>query len=109
MRLRLPPDEIQITVPRHRCIDFDVCYHLTERDLEILTHFANGLSNKQVAWKCRISAQSLKNHMAMIRNRMNLVGGTMTTVIVTAHRLRIITIPQYRRPPPVIVTSKRGV
>lgn len=45
--------------------------HLSPRELEILQMLAEGLANKQIAWKLGISEHTVKFHVAAILNRLN--------------------------------------
>ena len=44
---------------------------LTNREIQILSHIANGSKNKQVAHKLGISEQTIKNHVSAILRKLN--------------------------------------
>jgi DNA-binding NarL/FixJ family response regulator len=89
-------------------MDFDECYHLTTGDVEILLDVAHGFSYAEIAKKRRRAYNTIKNRVYQMRQKMDMVGAPMSAMIVKAHQLKIITIPQQRRPPPVIVIERRG-
>jgi DNA-binding NarL/FixJ family response regulator len=89
-------------------MDFDECYHLTTGDVEILLDVAHGFSYAEISKKRRRSYHTIKNRVSQMRHKMDMVGAPMSALVVKAHQLKIITIPQQRRPPPVIVTERRG-
>lgn len=47
-------------------------YHLTDRELEVLVHLAEGLSNQQTALKLSISTSTLKYHMNNIYEKLGV-------------------------------------
>ena len=49
----------------------NVAAPLTQRELQILSHIANGNTNKQVAHKLGISEQTIKNHVSAILRKLN--------------------------------------
>lgn len=44
---------------------------LTKRETEILTHVAEGNSNKEIAYRLEISEQTIKNHVSAILRKLN--------------------------------------
>ena len=44
---------------------------LTNREIQILSHIANGSTNKQVANTLGISNQTIKNHVSSILRKLN--------------------------------------
>jgi len=44
---------------------------LTNRETEILTHVAEGNSNKEIAYRLNISEQTIKNHVSAILRKLN--------------------------------------
>jgi DNA-binding CsgD family transcriptional regulator len=109
---RNPPREILITAPRHRCLDYKECYHLRELDVRILQCIANGLTRNQTATKLGYSPHTIKNRLTglhrLLRTSKRLGRSGAAQLVVRAHQLRIITIPQDPHPPPVIVTERGG-
>jgi DNA-binding NarL/FixJ family response regulator len=62
-------------------IDADEHYiPLSPRELEILQFVTNGLSNKEIAMKLRISQQTVKNHMTSILKKLNVEDRTQAAV-----------------------------
>lgn len=53
---------------------------LSPRETEILQYVTEGLSNKEIAAKLRISQQTVKNHMTSILNKMNVNDRTQAAV-----------------------------
>jgi DNA-binding NarL/FixJ family response regulator len=53
---------------------------LSPRELEILQFVTNGLSNKEIALKLRISQQTVKNHMTSILKKLNVEDRTQAAV-----------------------------
>ncbi len=44
---------------------------LTQREIQILSHIANGSTNKQIAHELGISEQTIKNHVSAILRKLN--------------------------------------
>ena len=53
---------------------------LSPREMEILQYVTNGLSNKEIAMKLRISQQTVKNHMTSILKKLNVEDRTQAAV-----------------------------
>ena len=53
---------------------------LSPREMEILEFVTNGLSNKEIATKLRISQQTVKNHMTSILKKLNVQDRTQAAV-----------------------------
>jgi DNA-binding NarL/FixJ family response regulator len=53
---------------------------LSPREMEILQFVTNGLSNKEIAVKLRISQQTVKNHMTSILKKLNVEDRTQAAV-----------------------------
>ncbi len=53
---------------------------LSPREMEILQYVTNGLSNKEIAVKLRISQQTVKNHMTSILKKLNVEDRTQAAV-----------------------------
>ncbi len=58
---------------------------LSPRELEILQFVTNGLSNKQIAQRLRISQQTVKNHMTSILKKLNVQDRTQAAVTALRH------------------------
>jgi DNA-binding NarL/FixJ family response regulator len=58
---------------------------LSPRELEILQFVTNGLSNKEIASKLRISQQTVKNHMTSILKKLNVQDRTQAAVTALRH------------------------
>ena len=55
---------------------------LSDRELHVLAHVADGLSNKQVARRMGISEKTVRNHLTRIFHKLGVV--TRTEAVVTA-------------------------
>jgi DNA-binding NarL/FixJ family response regulator len=53
---------------------------LSPREMEILQFVTNGMSNKEIAIKLRISQQTVKNHMTSILKKLNVQDRTQAAV-----------------------------
>lgn len=69
-------------------ITFDLAESLTEREIEVLTLLASGLSNQQLAKKLFVSESTVKTHLARIN--MKLGAHNRTQALATARGLGII-------------------
>lgn len=56
-------------------------YHLTRREEQIVGLLLNGLSNRQIAQRCRITEQTVKDHLKHIYRKMGV--GQRTALIAT--------------------------
>ena len=45
--------------------------HITRRELEILSLVAGGLENEEIAKKCKISTQTVRNHIYHVSKKLN--------------------------------------
>ncbi len=54
---------------------------LSPREMEILQFVTNGLSNKEIAARLRISQQTVKNHMTSILKKLNVEDRTQAAVM----------------------------
>jgi len=75
--LHTPPDEPE---------------HLTDRELEVLGCVSEGLSNKAIAWKLRISEKTVKSHVSTILGKFGLESRTQAAL----HATRIGLVPTER-------------
>jgi DNA-binding NarL/FixJ family response regulator len=57
--------------------------HLTDRELEVLTCITDGLSNKAIAWKLRISEKTVKSHVSTILGKFGLESRTQAALHAT--------------------------
>jgi two-component system, NarL family, response regulator LiaR len=57
-----------------------VTEHLTRRELEILELVTDGLANKEIAWKLRISEKTVKSHVSRILNKFGVQSRTQVAV-----------------------------
>ncbi|MFN8527257.1 MAG: response regulator transcription factor [Anaerolineae bacterium] len=55
--------------------------NLSPREMEILKCVTNGLSNKEIARRLRISQQTVKNHMTSILKKLNVQDRTQAAVM----------------------------
>ena len=60
-------------------------HYVSPRELEILQFVTNGLSNKQIAQRLRISQQTVKNHMTSILKKLNVQDRTQAAVTALRH------------------------
>ena len=58
---------------------------LSPRELEILEFVTNGMSNKEIASRLRISQQTVKNHMTSILKKLNVQDRTQAAVTALRH------------------------
>jgi two-component system response regulator DegU len=58
---------------------------LSPREMEILQHVTNGLSNKEIASQLQISQQTVKNHMTSILKKLNVQDRTQAAVAALRH------------------------
>ncbi len=58
---------------------------LSPREMEILQFVTNGMSNKEIAVKLRISQQTVKNHMTSILKKLNVQDRTQAAVASLRH------------------------
>jgi len=58
---------------------------LSPRELEILDFVTNGMSNKEIAGRLRISQQTVKNHMTSILKKLNVQDRTQAAVTALRH------------------------
>jgi DNA-binding NarL/FixJ family response regulator len=61
--------------------------HLTGRELEVLTCIAQGLSNKEIAWKLRISEKTVKSHVSTILGKFGMESRTQAALYATRRGL----------------------
>jgi len=58
---------------------------LSPRELEILQFVTNGMSNKEIAYRLRISQQTVKNHMTSILKKLNVEDRTQAAITALRH------------------------
>ncbi len=58
---------------------------LSPREMEILQFVTNGMSNKEIAIRLRISQQTVKNHMTSILKKLNVQDRTQAAVASLRH------------------------
>lgn len=58
---------------------------LTDREMEILEHIIEGLSNKEIAFQLSISQQTVKNHVTSILAKLNLADRTQAAIYALRH------------------------
>jgi DNA-binding NarL/FixJ family response regulator len=56
---------------------------LTGRELEVLERLADGLSNKEIAWRLRISEKTVKSHVSTILGKFGLESRTQAALHAT--------------------------
>ena len=60
---------------------------LTAREIEILRHIATGLSNKQVAYRLKISEKTVRNHVSHIYEKIGVVDRSQAAVYAVRKNL----------------------
>lgn len=63
-------------------------FHLTPRELDVLTHMVNGMSYKMIAAQCGISFETVRYHIKNIYEKLHVV--TMTEAVVKAVKNNLI-------------------
>jgi DNA-binding NarL/FixJ family response regulator len=61
----------------------DPTEHLTDRELDVLTCVVEGLANKEIAWKLRISEKTVKSHVSTILGKFGLQSRTQAALHAT--------------------------
>jgi NarL family two-component system response regulator LiaR len=64
-----------------------VDFHLTDRELEVLVHLADGLTNQQTAQKLSISQSTLKFHMTNIFQKLGVQTRSEALVLAAKNNL----------------------
>ncbi len=64
-----------------------VDFHLTDRELEVLLHLAEGLTNQQTALKLSISPSTLKYHMSNIYQKLGVQTRSEALVLAAKNNL----------------------
>ncbi len=79
---------------------------LTARELDVLAGITDGLSNKEIAWKLRISEKTVKSHVSTILGKFGLESRTQAAM----HATRFGLVPSETRPATVApLVPGRGV
>jgi len=65
----------------------DAARNLTRREREILSHVAEGLSNREIAERLVLSPETVKSHVAAILNKLELSDRTQAAVYAVRHGL----------------------
>lgn len=60
---------------------------LTRRELEILAHLAEGLSNREIAERLVLSPETVKSHVAAVLNKLDVSDRTQAAVYAVRHGL----------------------
>lgn len=63
-------------------------YHLSAREIEVLSHLVNGLSYKMIADKCNISYETVRSHIKNIYEKLHVV--SMTSAVAKAINEKLI-------------------
>jgi NarL family two-component system response regulator LiaR len=72
-----------LLAPPQPAVDF----HLTDRELEVLVHLAEGLTNQQTALKLSISQSTLKYHMSNIYQKLGVQTRSEALVLAAKNNL----------------------
>jgi DNA-binding NarL/FixJ family response regulator len=75
---------------------------LTSRELEVMECIAQGLSNKEIAWRLRVSEKTIKSHVSTILSKFGLQSRTQAALYAT----RIGLVPTER---PAAAAAARNV
>jgi two-component system, NarL family, nitrate/nitrite response regulator NarL len=78
------------TLPLQETSNTAIPEHLTERELEVLQHLAEGLSNKAIAKRLEISENTVKFHVNALLEKFAV--GSRTEVVVKAIQNGLVTI-----------------
>lgn len=62
---------------------------LTEREIHVLRHVADGLGNKQIARRLGLSEKTVRNHLSRIFNKLG--AANRTEAVMFAMRMRLVT------------------
>lgn len=73
----------QLVAPPRPTVNF----HLTDRELEVLVHMAEGLTNQQTAMKLSISTSTLKFHMNNIYQKLGVQTRSEALVLAAKNNL----------------------
>jgi DNA-binding NarL/FixJ family response regulator len=89
---RLTADELHVWIdgevkkmPGHVVDPEEHLIPLSQREVEILQFVTNGMSNKEIAGRLRISQQTVKNHMTSILKKLNVQDRTQAAVTALRH------------------------
>ena len=63
---------------------------LTPRESEILQHLAQGLTNKQIAWKLSISEHTVKFHISSIYGKLGATNRTEAVRMGARHGIILL-------------------
>ncbi len=83
-------EELSSTVMPHPRADTVLIEPLTHRELEVMQHLANGLTNKEIANRLGISDHTVKFHVNGILGKLGVE--TRTEAVVHAARLGIVVL-----------------
>ena len=73
---------------------------LTARQLEVLTHLAEGLSNADIAARLGVSHRTVEHHISAVMDKLAVT--TRGRAIAAAHRLNLIDYGPARPSPPTL-------
>ncbi len=62
-------------------------HDLTDRELEVLQHIAQGFTNKEISARLSISSHTVKHHVVHIFNKLTVTDRTQAAVWATRHKL----------------------
>lgn len=85
----LHPQDVPVTAS-DRPLPAALTQTLSPREIEVLTMLAEGLANKNIAWKLGISEHTVKFHVASILSKLN--AGTRTEAVTQGIRRGLILI-----------------
>jgi DNA-binding NarL/FixJ family response regulator len=77
-------------IPLPEMSDTPLPEHLTQRELEVLHHLAEGLSNKAIAKRLEISENTVKFHVNALLEKFEV--GSRTEVVIKAIQNGLVTI-----------------
>jgi NarL family two-component system response regulator LiaR len=85
---------------------------LTAREFEVLQYVADGLANKEIAWKLRISEKTVKSHVSTILAKFGLESRTQAALYAARNGLvvaEVVPLPRSERFAPQNIVSMEMV
>jgi DNA-binding NarL/FixJ family response regulator len=73
--------------PRFLTVSPDLFEQLTKREIEILHLLAEGLSNKEIAYRLSISEKTVKNHLSSIFSKLQVNDRMQALIYAYKHNL----------------------
>ena len=86
-RPTLAPEATQFLIEKATRTPPTPTFNLTERELEVLTLIAEGLTNRQIAEHLSVSRSTIKFHVSSLLAKMGVSSRTEATALAMQHRL----------------------